>query len=61
MIPTFGKTTIRRFDGNVSELKRLTGSELEDTLQVYPFASVGDSHADYEIPVHHPLRQRSPP
>jgi len=34
MIPTFGETTIRRFDGDVSALKRLTGSEIEDTLQV---------------------------
>ena len=40
MIPSFGETTIRRFEGDVSALKRLTGSEIEDTLQVCKFTRV---------------------
>lgn len=33
-VPVFGETTIRRFDGNVSEMKRLAGHDFEDMLQV---------------------------
>ena len=33
-VPAFGETTIRHFEGDVSEMKRLTGHELEDLLQV---------------------------
>lgn len=33
-VPAFGETTIRRFESDVSEMKRLTGHELEDLLQV---------------------------
>jgi hypothetical protein len=33
LVPTFGDT-IRRFEGNVSEMKRLAGHDLEDMLQV---------------------------
>ena len=32
LVPTFGDE-IRRFDGNVSEMKRLAGHDLEDSLQ----------------------------
>lgn len=32
LVPTFGDK-IRRFDGNISEMKRLAGHDLEDTLQ----------------------------
>ena len=32
-VPTFGETTIRRFD-DVSEMKRLAGHDFEDLLQV---------------------------
>jgi len=40
-VPVFGETTIRRFEGDVSEMKRLTGHELEDLLQVgqHPYYS----------------------
>lgn len=55
MIPPFGKTTIRRFDGDVSALKRLTGDEIEDRLQVYTFVGVDDSRANRKILVYHPL------
>ena len=34
MVPAFGDT-IRRFEGNVSDMKRLAGHDLEDVLQVY--------------------------
>lgn len=33
MVPTFGDE-IRRFEGNVSDMKRLAGHDLEDVLQV---------------------------
>ena len=33
-VPAFGETTIRRFEGNVSEMKRLAGHDFEDLLQV---------------------------
>ena len=33
-VPAFGETTIRRFEGDVSEMKRLTGHDFEDLLQV---------------------------
>lgn len=33
-VPVFGETTIRRFEGNVSEMKRLAGHDFEDLLQV---------------------------
>jgi len=33
-VPAFGETTIRRFDGDVSEMKRLAGHDFEDILQV---------------------------
>lgn len=33
-VPVFGETTIRRFDGNVSDMKRLAGHDFEDLLQV---------------------------
>ena len=37
MVPAFGDT-IRCFEGNVSDMKRLAGHDLEDMLQVYgPF------------------------
>lgn len=37
-VPVFGETTIRRFEGDVSEMKRLAGHDFEDLLQVssYP-------------------------
>ena len=33
-IPAFGETTIRRFEGDVSEMKKLAGHDFEDLLQV---------------------------
>lgn len=33
MVPAFGDE-IRRFEGNVSDMKRLAGHDLEDILQV---------------------------
>lgn len=32
-VPVFGETTIRRFDDDVSEMKRLAGHDFEDILQ----------------------------
>lgn len=33
-VPTFGRSTIRRFHNNVSEMKRLAARDFEDILQV---------------------------
>jgi hypothetical protein len=45
-VPTFGRDTIRRFSGNVSELKRLAAHNFEDILQVRkPPFKTNDSHA----------------
>ena len=33
-VPVFGETTIRSFEGDVSEMKQLAGHDLEDLLQV---------------------------
>lgn len=33
-IPTFGRSTIRRFDNNTSALKKLAARNYEDALQV---------------------------
>ena len=33
MVPAFGDN-IRRFEGNISDMKRLAGHDLEDVLQV---------------------------
>ena len=33
-MPTFGKDTIRRFPGNVSDMKRIAVHDFEDLLQV---------------------------
>lgn len=33
-VPPFGRTTIRRFRNNVSELKQMAGRDYEDILQV---------------------------
>jgi len=32
-IPVFGETTIRRFEGDVSEMKKLAAHDFEDLLQ----------------------------
>lgn len=34
LIPTFGRSTIRRFVNNVSEMKKLAARDFEDILQV---------------------------
>ena len=34
-VPTFGRSTIRRFSRNVSGLKQMAGRDLEDILQVH--------------------------
>lgn len=34
-IPTFSRDTIRKFDANVSAMKRLAARDWEDLLQVY--------------------------
>ena len=39
-VPMFGETTIRRFDDNVCDMKRLAGHDFEDILQV-------SSHIDH--------------
>ena len=36
-IPTFGRSTIRRFDENVSSMKKLAARNFEDILQVRYF------------------------
>jgi hypothetical protein len=33
-VPTFGRTTIRKFDDNVSAMKKLAARDFEDILQV---------------------------
>jgi hypothetical protein len=33
-MPTFGRDTIRRLTGNVSEMRKLAGRDFEDLLQV---------------------------
>jgi hypothetical protein len=33
-VPVFGETTIRRFEDDVSKMKRLAGHDFEDLLQV---------------------------
>ena len=33
-VPVFGETTIHRFEGDVSEMKRLAGHDFEELLQV---------------------------
>jgi hypothetical protein len=33
-VPTFGRSTIRRFSANVSEMKKLAARNYEDILQV---------------------------
>jgi hypothetical protein len=33
-IPTFGRSTIRRFHRNVSDMKKMAGRDFEDILQV---------------------------
>lgn len=35
-IPTFGRDTIRRFTGMISQMKKLAARDLEDLLQVKP-------------------------
>jgi hypothetical protein len=37
-VPTFGRDTIRRFDANVSAMKRLAARDWEDLLQVNLFS-----------------------
>lgn len=34
MVPTFGRSTIRRFASNASEMKKLAARNFEDLLQV---------------------------
>lgn len=41
MVPAFGDT-IRNFEGDVSEMKRLAGHDLEDTLQVCALINAED-------------------
>jgi hypothetical protein len=38
-IPTFGRDTIRRFDANVSAMKKLAARDWEDLLQVCVYGS----------------------
>jgi hypothetical protein len=33
-VPMYGETTIRHFEGDVTEMKQLAGHDLEDLLQV---------------------------
>ena len=39
-IDTFGRSTIRRFDKNMSALKQLAARNYEDALQVLKFNSI---------------------
>ena len=55
MIPTYGDSTIRSFSGNLSDLKRLAGHDLEDILQVLLVANVADGCANSKISVYNPL------
>jgi hypothetical protein len=34
-MPTFGRDTIRKFDNNVSAMKKLAARDFEDILQVH--------------------------
>ena len=34
MVPTFGRSTIRRFASNASEMKKLAARNFEDLLQI---------------------------
>ena len=55
-VPAFGETTIRRFEGDVTEMKQLAGHDLEDLLQVSTSdTSLTERHADLTSTVHHPL------
>lgn len=55
-VPAFGDK-IRRFEGNVSDMKRLAGHDLEDVLQVCEAANVRKD-TNYKNLVHHPLHRR---
>jgi hypothetical protein len=37
LVPTFGRSTIRRFANNASETKKMAARNYEDLLQVWPF------------------------
>jgi hypothetical protein len=40
LVPTFGRSTIRRFAANASEMKKLAARNYEDLLQVHSSESV---------------------